>query len=69
MAIQSKRWNKTVRVDAIQEAHAAKDIYDTNRAMVITNSFFSNDAIKMADKLYVELLDRNRLIQEIMKNL
>ena len=67
--IQSKRWNKTVRVDAIQEAHAAKDIYDTNRAMVITNSFFSNDAIKMADKLYVELWDRKRLIKDIMKNL
>ena len=69
MAIQSKRWNKTVRLDAIQEAHAAKDIYDTNRAMVITNSFFSNDPIKMANKLYVERWDRNRLIQEIMKNL
>ena len=67
--IQSKRWSKTVRVDAIQEVHAAKDIYDTNRAMVITNSFFSDDAIRMADKLYVELWDRNRLIQEIMKNL
>ena len=67
--IQSKRWNKTVRVDAIQEAHAAKDIYDAERAMVITSSFFSDDAIKMADKLYVELWNRNRLIQEIMKNL
>jgi hypothetical protein len=36
--------------------------------MVIKN-IFSNDAIKMADKLYVELWDRNRLIKEIMKNL
>ena len=69
IAIQSKRWNKTVRVNAIQEAHTAKDIYDTERAMVITNSSFSDDAIKMADKLNIELWDRNRLIQEIMKNL
>jgi Holliday junction resolvase len=69
IAIQCKRWKQTVRVDAIREAHTAKDIYKTNRAMVITNSYFTDDAIKLAEKLHIELWDRNRLIQEIMKNI
>jgi restriction system protein len=68
IAIQCKRWDKIVRVGAIMEAHTAKDVYRTNRAMVVTNSYFTDDAIKLALQLNIELWDRNRLIQEIMKN-
>ena len=67
IAIQCKRWKKIIRVEAIREAHTAKDVYKTNRAMVITNSYFTDDAIKLAQKLNIELWDRNRLIQEIIK--
>jgi HJR/Mrr/RecB family endonuclease len=69
IAIQCKRWKQIVRVEAIREAHTAKDIYKTKRAMVITNSYFTDDAIKLAEKLHIELWDRNRLIQEIMKSI
>jgi len=66
--VQCKRWNKKVGIKAVQEAHTARDYYNIKNAMVITNSFFSDDAIKVANKINVELWDRSRLINELSNN-
>lgn len=66
--VQCKRWKGTVGVEAVQEAHTARDVYKTQHAMVITNSSFSNEAKKMAATLGVELWDRTQLIRELMKD-
>ena len=68
IAVQCKRWNETVGVEAVQEAYAARDVYRTQHVMVITNSCFSNEAKKMAAVLGVELWDGARLIRELMKD-
>ena len=44
ISIQCKRWKETVGIEAVQEAHTAKDVYKTHHAMVITNSSFSSEA-------------------------
>jgi HJR/Mrr/RecB family endonuclease len=58
-----------IGIGAIQQAHAAKTIYNTTRAMVITNNYFTNDAIKNAQMLNIELWDRNQLIQTLHEQL
>ena len=68
MVVQCKRWKEKVGVEAVQEVHTAKDLYKTQHATVITNSYFSNEAKKMAATLGVELWDRTRLIRELMKD-
>jgi restriction system protein len=68
IVVQCKRWKEKVGVEAVQEAHTAKDLYKTQHAIVITNSFFSNEAEKMAATLGVELWDRTYLIREIIKD-
>ena len=69
IAIQCKRWNQKIGTDAIQQAHAAKTIYKTTRAMVITNNYFTKDAIKNAKMLNIALWDRNQLIQTLLEQL
>jgi restriction system protein len=69
IAIQCKRWNQKIGIDAIQQAHAAKTIYNTTKAMVITNNYFTKDAIKNAKMLNIELWDRDQLIQTLLEHL
>lgn len=69
IAIQCKRWNQKIGTDAVQQAHAAKTIYRTTRAMVITNNYFTKDAIKNAQMLNIELWDRNQLIKTLQNQL
>lgn len=68
IAVQCKRWNETVRSNAIQEIHTARDVYQTQRAMVITTNFFSKGAYNLAQKVNVELWDRTNLMQELIKD-
>ena len=59
--IQCKKYLDTVGNRAVQEVYAAKGIYKAQKAIVITNNFFTNHAIKEADMLDVELWDRNSM--------
>ncbi|MHC5225046.1 restriction endonuclease [Ignatzschineria sp. LJL83] len=59
--LQCKRWGKNVTLGAVQEIYTAKDLYDLDRIMVITNSGFTKAAIEAAIKLDVILIDRKRL--------
>lgn len=66
VAIQAKRFKRKVGIKAIQEAVAAKGYYDCSQAMVVTNSFYTLQAVKLAKANDVQLWDRNDLIKAIL---
>jgi len=63
IAVQAKRYKRDVSYTAIQEVVAGKSMYDCNKAMVITNSYFTKAGKELAKKNDVELWDRNMLIK------
>ena len=64
--IQEKRYKGKAGVKAIQEAVAAKGYYDCSKAMVVTNSFFTQQAIELARRNQVELWDRDKLVSALL---
>ena len=63
---QAKRQRKTVGIKAVQEVGAAREYYNANVARVITTSEkFSRNAVELANKMYIELWDRNHLKNEL----
>lgn len=64
--IQAKRYKKKVGVKAIQEAVAAKGYYSCEKAMVVTNSFYTKQAAELARANGVELWDRNDLVKALL---
>lgn len=65
---QCKRWGKNVTLAAVQEIYTAKDLYELDKIIVITNSGFTKAAIDAAIKLDVILIDRKRL-GEMIRNI
>lgn len=71
IAVQCKRQASNVGVKAVQEAKASESYYNANRSAVITNSYFTRQAISLADENNVILWDRETLeslISEFEKN-
>ena len=68
-AIQCKRnaIQTKVSVRAVQEAVAAIKYYDCDRAMVITPSRFTGQAIRYAEKVDCDLVDRDILMTWVKK--
>jgi restriction system protein len=66
ISVQAKRYNRAVGVKAVQEAVTAKDYYGCNKAMVVTNSYFSRQARTLAKANSVELWDRNELVNRLL---
>lgn len=62
-----KDWN--VGNSAIQEAVAAKNHYDCNKAIVITTSNFTKEATELAKTNNVELISRNMIQKMLLDNL
>ena len=60
-AIQCKRYSNSVGNKAVQEAFSGKTLYKADVAVVMTNSFFTKQAIEDAEKLSVQLWDRYKL--------
>ena len=60
-AIQCKRYSSPVGIKAIQEIYAGKDYYDCMVGAVMTNQYFTNNAIEAAKKLKVLLWNRDYL--------
>lgn len=60
--VQAKRYGGKVSNSAIQEIVGAKAYYKADKAMVVTNSFFTKSAVNLAEAADVELWDRNDLI-------
>lgn len=66
-AIQCKRYQGNVGVKAVQEAGLGMDFYHCDAAAVITNSSFTNQAVKLANETGVRLLGRE-FLQELLDN-
>ena len=65
MGIQTKCYSNTVGNSAIQEVVAGKNYYKLDKAIVITNNFFTLSAIKLAEANEVILWDRNILKEKL----
>ena len=59
--IQAKRYSSKVGISAVQQALSAQIFYDVNESAVVTNSYFTNQAKKMALTGKVKLIDRDVL--------
>ncbi len=67
IVVQAKRYSSNVNNSAVQEIIGAKAYYKANKSMVVTNSYYTKNAIELAKVNNVELWDRDRLIKEIGK--
>ncbi len=67
--VQVKRYSGSVGVDAVREAAAARPHYGTDRAIVLTNSFFTPNAVALARSNAVDLWDRNVLVNLVTRSL
>lgn len=64
-AIQCKCYSDNVGNAAVQQAHTGKSLYHKDIAVVITNRYFTQQAIEEAQALGVKLWDRDKLIEMI----
>ncbi|KAB8125708.1 restriction endonuclease [Gracilibacillus oryzae] len=67
IVVQAKRYKKNVGVRAVQEIVSAQKYYKADECWVITNSFFTNQAIKLASSNHVRLINRSELIDWMIK--
>ena len=65
--IQAKRYKNKVGIKAVQEAVASKGYYKCDKAMVVTNSYFTNQARTLASRNKVELWDKKVLVRNLLK--
>ncbi len=63
--VQAKRWKQPVGPTAIQQVFTAKQLFDAQNVLVVTTSKFTKQAKEMAEKLGVELWNRQRLLEKI----
>ncbi|MFZ5923470.1 MAG: restriction endonuclease [Chloroflexota bacterium] len=63
ISIQAKRYNSKVSRRAVSDAVAGMRHYGCNKAMVITNSYFSPGAVTLATSTGCILIDRDTLAQ------
>ena len=68
IVVQAKKYNGKVSNKAVQEVAAAKNYYDADRAMIVTNSSFTKSAIELAFSNDVELWD-GRKLKSIIRDL
>lgn len=61
IAVQVKRYSGKVGNKAVQEVVAGMHYYKCNRGMVVTNSYYTLQAEKMAKECDVELWNRDKL--------
>lgn len=60
-AIQCKCYSSNIGNSAVQQAHTGKSLYHKDIAVVITNRYFTTQAIEEAEALGVKLWDRDYL--------
>lgn len=69
IVVQAKRYSAPVGISAVQEVIGAKNYYKANKCMVVTNNYFTPNAIELAKSNDVELWDRDILIKMITLSL
>ena len=57
-AVQCKRYQGPVGVDAVLQTYAGRDYYDRMVGAVMTNQYFTAPAVEAAEKLRILLWDR-----------
>lgn len=62
IVVQAKRYKKNVGVRAVQEVIPAIQMYSASEAWVVTNSYLTNQAMKLAKVNNVKVIDRNMLM-------
>jgi len=65
-AVQVKRYTPPVSRRAVSDAVAGKDHYGCSAAMVVTNSYVTEGAIKLARSTRCQLVDRDTLAEWIL---
>lgn len=65
--IQAKRSKNPVSVKAVQEVASAVKHYQADKAIVITNNRFTDNAYNLARSNEVELWDRRKLIEFMLQ--
>ncbi|NOT46748.1 MAG: restriction endonuclease [Acidobacteria bacterium] len=68
IVIQAKRFQGNVGNYAVQEIMAAISLYNAQRGMVVTNSYFTKSAKELAVANKIELVDRDALEKLIKDN-
>lgn len=66
IVVQAKKYEGKVSNKAVQEVAAAKNHYEADKAMIVTNSSFTKSAIELAFSNDVELWDGRKLKSIIM---
>ncbi len=67
-AIQAKCYNNLAGIDSVRQVIGARDYYKCQKAAVVTNNYFTNDAQIQAKESGVVLIDRNKLMKLIDKS-
>jgi restriction system protein len=65
MIVQARRWSGVVQHDTVQQAVAAMTRYGAARALVVTSSDYSKDAVTVANSSGVTLWNRSVLAAEL----
>lgn len=68
IAVQAKRYSKTVGVSSVQQVFSAKTYYNANEAWVVTNNTFTKNACALAKKSGVKLIDRQYFMRFVENN-
>lgn len=61
VAVQVKRWSKSVGVDAVRQLIDGTKRYGCDRGLLVTNSYLTDEAIRSAKAWEIEVWDRSRL--------
>lgn len=61
--VQAKRYSSKVGIKAVQEVACAKEYYNADNAMVVTNNYFTQQAINLSNAANISLIDRDNLIK------
>lgn len=63
IVVQAKRYKNSVGVKAVQEVIPSMNMYNASSAWVITNSVYTKQALTLAKKNNVRMIEREELIQ------
>lgn len=67
VVVQAKRYSKRVPFEAVQQVHTARSLYGTDRAILISNYYFTKQTLETARQLNIELWDRDRLMEKMYR--
>lgn len=67
IVVQAKRYKKNVGLKAVQEVSTAKNHFNADECWVVTNSYYTEPAKKLAASNKVRLVDRELLIKWMLE--